>query len=380
MRLFLAVMAASCGLACSGSVGGAGGGSATGGGSASGGGSATGGGSGGGASTAPTVFVGSGNGAITVYAFDSTTGALTQTGALSNNGNPSYLAISPAHDRLYAVDETGSKVNAFALSADGGLTRLNSQSSQGTGPAHLSVDPTGQWVLVSNYGSGDIAALPATDAGVGSSVSSTNAGLNAHQIQTDSAGTHVFVPCLGSDYVALYDFAPATGQLTPHAPATVATAAGAGPRHLALHPNGSYAYLVNETDSTITAFSLSAGTLSPLQTQSTVAPSFPGSNTCAHVRVHPGGAFVFSSNRGEDTIVSWQVQPDGKLALIGRVPTGAPTPRDFTLTPDGRWLLVGNQTSNSVQVFSVDVDAGTLSATGSPVTVNSPAFVGAWSL
>src|SRR5262249_44379769 len=162
---------------------------------------------------------------------------------------------------------------------------------------------------------GDIAVLPATDAGVGASVSSTYAGMNAHQIQTDSTGTHVFVPCLGSDDVALYDLDLGTGQLTAHAPASVATAAQAGPRHLALHPGGAFAYLVNETDSTITAFSLSNGTLAPLQTQSTLDPTFTGNNTCAHVLAHPAGAFVFSSNRGEDTIVSWKVQGDGTLAL-----------------------------------------------------------------
>ncbi len=380
----------------SGGSGGSGGGVATGGGGSTGGGGgssgggtgggSTGGGAGGGsgggiAANPPTVFVGSGNGDLTVYSLDPA-GALTLRGTASGGSNPSYLAIDGARRRLYAVNENypNGMVAAFDLAPDGGLTALNQVSSQGSGPAHLSVDPSGRWVLVANYGSGTAAVLPVTDAGLGSAVDTESPGQNAHQILTDSSGTHAFVPCLGSDLIAQFDFAPATGQLTAHAPASVATAPGAGPRHLALHPGGRFAYLIAETASTMTAYALDAGTLSPLQTLSTLPAGFTGSNTGAHVRVHPNGRFVYGSNRGHDSIVVFALAADGTMTLVGHTLTGGTTPRDFTLTEDGRFLLVANQTSGDVHVFAVDADAGTLSAAGAPVTVNAPAFVGAWSL
>ncbi len=326
----------------------------------------------------PFVYV-SGSGAqIARYRMNAATGALTSLGNTPAAGNPSFLAIDVVRRHLYAADETGSQVRAFSMDASGALTSLGAVSSGGSGPAHVSVHPSGAWVLVANYGDGKVAVLPVQSNGsLGAASDVRTAGANAHQIFANAAGTVVYVPCLGANYVAQYSFDATLGKLTPLAPATVAAAAGAGPRHLALYPGKSFAYLINELNSTMTAYAIdSGGRLTSIHTLSTLPSGFSGSNTGAEVWVHPSGSWVYGSNRGDDSIVRYTLDSStGRMTLGGHDKSGGTTPRSFAIDPSGRFLLAANQGSNLTVVFAIDATTGALTATGNQVTTTGPTFV-----
>ena len=315
---------------------------------------------------------------IAYYDFDAATGALTSVGQVpAFAANPSFLALTRAH--LYAVSENTDQVGAYAIDpATGALTLIDRVASGGSGPAHLGVDRSAKFVLTANYGDGKIAVLPVrADGGVAASVSNLVAGANAHMIVSDAANRFVFVPCKGADYVAQYRFDPSSGALTPNATPTVATAAGAGPRHLAFAPSNAFAYLINETLSTLTVFAYDSATgrLSEVQTVSSRAAGATGANTGAEVAVHPNGKFVYASNRGDDTIAVFAISGNGMVALVGQVGTGT-TPRSFTLDPIGAWLLVANQDSGSVTTYAIDPSSGMPVATGASLAFTKPSFVG----
>jgi 6-phosphogluconolactonase len=326
----------------------------------------------------PFVYVSGYTTTITRYLLDTTLGSLTVKGMTTATGSPSFLAADPSRRHLYAVDETNSKVEAFAIDpANGALTHVGTdQNSGGTGPAHLTVDGSGKWVLVANYGSGDVGVLPIV-AGTGgvNAGTSLHAGTNAHEVVLDAANQHAWVPCLGSNYVAQYNFDAATGKLTAGTPPTVGTPAGSGPRHLALHPTRALAFLIEETDSMLGVYTVAGGNLTLLQRQSTRANGAAGTNTGAEVQVHPSGKFVYVSNRGDDDIGAFSVGSDGRLTPIAHTKTGGQTPRHFSIDRSGRWLLVANQGSGDVHIFAIDATSGLLSPGGAPVTFTMPSYV-----
>ncbi|MBV9948833.1 MAG: lactonase family protein [Myxococcales bacterium] len=323
---------------------------------------------------------------LAIFAVDRASGALRKTADVPSFGPaPSFLAVNAPVTNLYALDEgTPGRVGAYRIEPGSGALRfLGAESSGGAGPAHLSLDATGRYVLVANYGDGTISVLPVRtdrDGALGAPLQTLSVGAQAHMILTDPSNRYVFVPCKGADYVAQFTFDAATGALRPNArQPTVATAAGAGPRHLAFHRNGRFAYLINELDNTMTAlaFDAGAGTLSPIETQSTLPSGYSGQDTAAEVWVHPSGAWVFGSNRGDDSIVVFGVDPaTGKLARKGHTKTGGAHPRDFALDPTGRFLYVANQKSNAVVPFRFDPASGELSATAAPVEVTGASYIG----
>jgi len=318
---------------------------------------------------------------ISIFSLDTETAALTPMGTVPS-ANPSFLAVNPARTALYAVNEqTTGRLSAFAIGASGALTAINSVASGGNGPTHLAVDKTGKWVMTAHYGSGTVGVFPIqAGGGLGAAVDTEAPGANAHLIDVDPSNQYAFVPCLGTDRVAQFRFDPGTGQLTANAVPTVATAAGAGPRHLAFHPGGGFAYLINEKNETMTAFrhDPATGRLTELQT----LPALPagvglGGNSGAEVLVHPSGKFVYGSNRGHDSIVAFSLdQATGRMTLIGHTPTGGDTPRNFAIDPAGRLMLVANQGSGSIHAFRIDQATGALTAIGPVATVASPAYVG----
>lgn len=326
------------------------------------------------------VYVGSGNGRISVYRLDADAGALVPGGDFAGGPNPSYLAFQPARRRVYAVNEASTgQLSAFQVSPDGGLALLNCVSASGNGPAHLALDVTGQWLLAANYGGGQVPVVQVSDAGLGATVDVETPGTNPHLVAFTPDNRFVFVPVKGSDRVAQFRFDAATGQLSANTLAFVATAAGAGPRHLVVHPSGAWAFLLNELDSTLSSYAVSAGgALTLVDTKSTLPPGFMGANTGAHLALHPSGHFVYGSNRGDDSVVAFRVDPGtGALSLVGHVKTGGVRPRHFSLTEDGALLLAANQGSGTVHAFRVDAATGALTALGQVATVNAPAFVGA---
>ncbi len=323
----------------------------------------------------------SGNSAnIAWFDLDADTGALTATSTIASfANNPSFLAMTQTH--LYAAAEGGNRVGAYAIDqASGGLTFINDVSSSGMGPAHVSVDVAGAYAMVANYNNGAIAVLPIRgDGGLMAASQTLTAGGNAHQIITDPSNAFVLVPCKGADWVAQYTFA--SGTLTANATPHAMTANGAGPRHVAFAPGAQYAYLVNENNSTLTAFSFAAGRLTELQTVSTRATGATGANTGAEIVVHPSGAFVYSSNRGDNNVAVFRIAPTtGMVTLVGHVPTGGMTPRSFALDPSGKWLFAANQNSDTVVTFSVDTATGMPAATGATMPFDNPSFVGFVSL
>lgn len=332
-----------------------------------------------------------------IYAgrFDPETGKLGELTLAAETANPSFVALSPDRRFLYAVSEgagaefngkPSGSVNAYAINpADGNLTALNSAASAGRGPCHLSVTPDGKTVLVANYSSGIVAALPVnTDGRIGAPAAfdqheghsihpGRQKGPYAHSIYASADGRFAFSADLGTDKVYTYKLSP---LLEPAS--EVALEPGSGPRHLALSADGRRAYVINELANTITTFTVDpvSGALTPLQSVSTLPGDFTGKSTTAEVVVHPNGRFVYGSNRGNDSIAIFNVSPtDGTLTPAGHVPTQGRTPRNFSLSPDGRWLIAANQDGDSLVIFSVDANTGALSPTGQKVTVGAPVCV-----
>lgn len=324
---------------------------------------------------------------------DLKTGKLGEPMLAAEVGSPSFLTIGADHKHLYAVSEGGGSdkkpggaVTAFSIGADGKLTKLNSQTSGGSGPCHLSLDRKGSTVLVANYGSGSIESLPVAKDGSlgapatfiqhkGSSVDKgRQQGPHAHSINVDPSGRFAVAADLGLDKVLIYKLDTATSELTANDPAFYATAPGAGPRHFAFHPTKRLAFVINEMNLTLDMLSWDdvKGELKKLDSVSTVPADAnrKGAST-AEVVVHPSGKFVYGSNRGHDTIVGFKIG-DKKLEYIGNFGEGVKVPRNFNIDPTGRYLLVANQAGDSVVVFAIDAETGKLTPTGSKIVVGAP--------
>ncbi len=341
------------------------------------------------------TYTGAKSKGIYVSRFDLATGRLTAPELAATATSPSFLAVHPSKRFLYAVGETGklqgrhvSSVSAFSLDRKSGqLTLLNQASSGGLGPCHLSVDQSGKCLLVANYGSGSVAALPIQATGQlgepkeaiqhqGSSINpQRQAGPHAHFITADPANRFALACDLGLDQVLVYRLDPAKAGLVANDPPFAAVKPGSGPRHLAFHPSGRFAFLISEMGSTLTTFAYEAkrGVLKELQTVSTLPETFVGNSTCAEVQVHPSGRFVYGSNRGHDSIAIFRFDTkSSKLTLVEHQPTQGKTPRHFAIDPTGQWLLAENQDSDNVVVFRIDAETGRLSATGQAVSVGAP--------
>ena len=343
---------------------------------------------------------------IYVYRFDPTSGALTRVQTVPTP-SPSFLAIDFAGRWLYAVNELdnyGGKlsgsVSAFTINrVTGNLTYLNTQPSYGTYPAHLTVDPSGRYVLAANYGGGNLAVYPiqpngslgvATDLvqnyGAGPNPARQEAA-HAHMIAFDAAGKYAALVDLGLDKTFVYGLDTATGKLAPNDINTqlgttyqsVANAPpGAGPRHIAFARDGRYAYVINELQSTISVFSYNAarGTFAELQVISTLPAGFAGQSTTAEIVIHPNGRFLYGSNRGHDSIAIFAVDAaTGRLSAVGYEPTQGKTPRNFTIDPSGTYLFAANQASDTIVTFRVDGATGRLTPTGQITQVPTPVCV-----
>lgn len=331
---------------------------------------------------------------------DLATGKLTAPELAAESANPSFLALHPNGQFLYAVNEVNSfkgqksgAVSAFALDPrTGALTLLNEQASGGDSPCHLNVDHTGKDVLVANYGSGSCELLPLEADGRlaaasaliqhhGTSVNpSRQEGPHAHGAYFDPSNRFALVPDLGLDKVMIYRFDPAKGSLEPNDPAFASLAPGSGPRHLAFHPSGKYAYVISEMLCTVTAFNYdkARGQLELFQVLSTLpkgVPVAPNYST-AEIEAHPSGRFVYGSNRGHNSIAVFNVDSlTGRLSLVQNVSTQGKTPRGFGIDPTGQYLIAANQDSDSVVVFRIDRSTGQLTPTDETISVGAPVCV-----
>lgn len=351
-----------------------------------------------------SVYVGTYTGPRTqsrgVYLFrmDPVTGQLQPAGLAAESDNPSFLAIHPNRRFVYAVNEVsqfgGEKtgaVSAFAVDpATGKLSLRNQQPSGGAGPCHLMVDRAGRHVLAANYGGGSVAVLPIeADGRLGeptSVVQHAGEGVgpgrqsrpHAHSIHLDAAERFALAVDLGLDKVMLYRFDGAAGKLNANQPAWSAVPPRSGPRHMAFGPDGRFAYVINELNSTVTAMAYDAGhcTLREVQTVSTLPAGFAGENSCAEVAMHPSGRFLYGSNRGHDSLAAFGIdEHTGRLTVLGHVSTDGKEPRHFALDPTGRWLIAANQNSNTLVVFRIDPQTGLPQPTGVAAEVPAPVCV-----
>lgn len=332
---------------------------------------------------------------IYVYRLDLSSGALEFESKATGVESPSFLALHPEHRYLYAVNAVrevdgvpSGCVSAFRINSDtGALTSLNRQLSGGPGPCHLSVDLTGRYVLVANYAGGSVAMLPIQPDGslgeatdfvqhTGSSVNpDRQEGPHAHSINIDAGNRYAFAPDLGIDKILIYELDLNHGKLKSNRQSWVQIHAGAGPRHFDFHPNGRWAYAINELDSTMTVFNYdgSRGALTEIESVSTLPDGFGGTNHCADVHVSASGKFVYGSNRGHDSIVIFAIdEHTGQLTLVGHESTQGEIPRNFAIDPTGTLLLAANQESDSVVTFWIDPETGELNPTGHVAEVPTP--------
>ena len=289
--------------------------------------------------------------------------------------SPGFLTFSPDKKFLYCV-AGGNKIRAYKIEKDGSLSFLNEKMSTGNGPCHIEISKTGKAVVVANYGSGDTTVVSVANDGSlngeprnhshkgfdSPSKSNRQAGPHAHNAYMSPDGKYCFVSDLGLDKIVTYKFDENYEKLTLNNPPFAVVATGAGPRHFTFHPNQKFAYVINELDSTVSAFHYAGeGKLNLKQTLTTKPKGWTEYNNCADIHVHPNGKFLYGSNRGNNSIVIYSInQQDGKLTLVGHESTRGNWPRNFAISPSGEFLLVANRKTNDVQVFKIDTATGKL--------------------
>jgi 6-phosphogluconolactonase len=326
---------------------------------------------------------------VYTYSLDTKTGDLDRQHATGAGEDPTFLAIHPNGEHLYAIN-TAQEGRARAFDIDresGALTERNDQPTGDHGPCYCEVDATGEWLLVAHYFGGSVAVLPIEDDGtlgpVADSVDHT--GSSTHPERQNQPHPHAFVagpdndmayaPDLGTDEVVAYDLDTDTGAIEPVPECTASIHDGAGPRHLDYGPEEAYAYLLNEIDSTLTVLAIDDdGTLDPVTSASTLPAAFDGHNQCADIHVHSDGEWVYASNRGHDSIARFDISAPERPQLVDHTSTRGEWPRHFALTPDGDTLLAENKNSDDIYVFRVQ-DDGALEYMGSKADVPAPVCV-----
>jgi 6-phosphogluconolactonase (cycloisomerase 2 family) len=346
---------------------------------------------------------------IHIFSVDPATGALAERDVLLTPANPSALALHPLRTHLYAGNEvsnfeggkTGS-ASAYAIDrASGRLTPVNSVSSEGAGPAHVSVHPSGRHLFVANYGGGSVAVLPiapdgslgkatdvkqhagtvgatrATNAPAGSFAVSGHNAPHAHMIQADPSGRFVLATDLGLDRIFVWQFDAERGTLAPADPPWAALPPGDGPRHFAFHPNGRWLYSLQEEASTIVTFAYdgASGRLTPRQTISSLPAGFAGTNFTSAIVLAPDGRFVYVANRLHDSIAWFSIGAEGTLTFAGDEWTRGDYPRTIAFDPSGTFLYSCNQRADSVTCFRVDRPTGGLGFTGRYTPVGAPSSI-----
>jgi len=347
-----------------------------------------------------TVFVGAytGNGVSTgvhIYRLDKAAGKLTPL-ATCEVENASFLSLDPSRRFLYAVNEQGMTagqpgggLSAFGFDKQSGtLSLLNRQLTHGSAPCYVSVDQTNRYALVANYSQGNVVMFPIQSDGSLAPASdmhqhqgsSTNVqrqkAAHAHCFVIDPGNRFAHAADLGAEKVYTYRLDLVDGKLLPHAELT--TRAGSGPRHLTYHPNGKWAYLLHELDSTLAMLSYDAevGRFEELQHLSMLPDDFTGESYAAEVRVSPDGRFVYASNRGHDSIAIFAIDPTtGRMTVVDRASSGGKIPRNFCIAPSGAYMVAANQESNNLVVFRVDAASGKLTPIDEVSGVHKPVCV-----
>jgi 6-phosphogluconolactonase len=344
-----------------------------------------------------SAFAAGEKGAIHAFGFDSKTGTLIPKQRTTDVEHPFFLVISPDGRFLYSIDAEkfgdadDEFVAAYAIQGRSGkLERLNQQSAKGTASCYLDIDSTGKTVVLSNYSTGSVAALPVqADGSLGeatSFVQHEGSSVNpkrqkapyAHSIVISPDNRFALAADLGIDKVLIYRLDAAVSKLSVNtAQASVSVDPGSGPRHLTFHPNGKSVYLINELKNTVTFFAYEpqSGKLTTQQTISTLPADFDGVTHTADVKITPNGKFLYGTNRGHDSIACYRIGDDGMLSLVKIEPSLGKGPQNLLITPDGQWLICANMPGNSVVVFRINSETGELTATGEPISMPMPSCI-----
>jgi 6-phosphogluconolactonase len=332
---------------------------------------------------------------IYVFRFNELTGDAVFVDSVITS-NPSYLAVSHNGKFVYAVNEKedstrfsdGGHIAAFSFNKDNGsLQFLNKQSSGGVHPCYISVDKTGKWAIAGNYSSGTIGVVGIKKDGSLDTLkqriehfgygmnSDRQQGPHVHCTYIGKDNKYVFVPDLGIDKVMIYHFNEKTGELSENEIPFALSEPGAGPRHIEFHPNGKFAYLIEELNGTVSAFYYlpKTGELNMFQTVSALPPEYNGSIGSADIHISPDGKFLYATNRGEsNTIATFSIDKMGMLMPLAHDSTMGKTPRNFNFDPSGNFLLVANQNSDNIVIFKRDKQTGLLTDTGKRIDVGNP--------
>ena len=328
---------------------------------------------------------------INVYRVDEGSGAWSHVQRLGDLVNPSWLTLHRRRPVLYSAHGEEHEATAYSIDPGSGrLAVLNRQPTQGKNGVRLGIEASDRYLVCANYSSGTVAVLPIEpDGSLGAlrdlvpltgktgphPTEQTSA--HPHDVAFDPRGRFCLIPDKGLDAIFVFRVDEG-GKLVPGAPASVAARPGAGPRHTGFHPTAPFAFVLNELDSTLTAYRFDAetGALEPRQTLTTLPPGWNGRNTTSEIAVAPSGRFVYASNRGHDSVVVFAVEPGtGALSPVAWEPTQGKTPRFIGLDPAGATLYAANQDSDTIVAFRVDRPSGTLTPSGTVVPVGSPSTI-----
>ena len=328
---------------------------------------------------------------INVYRVDEGSGAWSHVQRLGDLVNPSWLTLHRWRPVLYSAHGQEQEATAYSIDPGSGrLAVLNRQPTQGKNGVRLGIEASDRYLVCANYSSGTVAVLPIEPDGslgalrdlvplTGKTGPHPTEQTSAHQhdVAFDPRGRFCLIPDKGLDAIFVFRVDEG-GKLVPGAPASVAARPGAGPRHTGFHPTAPFAFVLNELDSTLTAYRFDAetGALEPRQTLTTLPPGWNGRNTTSEIAVAPSGRFVYASNRGHDSVVVFAVEPGtGALSPVAWEPTQGKTPRFIGLDPAGATLYAANQDSDTIVAFRVDRPSGTLTPSGTVVPVGSPSTI-----
>ena len=330
---------------------------------------------------------------IYLFEFSADTGKLTAKGLAGETTDPSWVVVHPDGKFLYAANESGkaSSVSAFSIDPKTGkLTLLNKLPALGEDPCHLSFDKTGKYLFLANYTSGNVVVFPILpDGSLGEHTAlESDPGLtgpnkkrqdrsHAHWIEPSAHNNFVYVSDLGVDRVLIYKFDASNGTLARGEPVdhySAAVSPGAGPRHVVFAPDGKFMYVLAELSSTVTVFANEGQeTFRNIQEISALPKGFTGRNDAAEIALLPNGRFLYTSNRGHDSIAVFSIDPaKGTLTLVEDVPSGGKEPRNFVIDPTGQYLLAENQNTNSIVEFRIDPSTGKLTQAGEVIQTPSP--------
>ncbi len=331
---------------------------------------------------------------VYVYKFNSEDGSFKEISHVKTS-NPSFVTVSPDEKYVYAIHEDGrngkgGEISAFSFNKENGsLTLINQQPTEGDHPCYVEIDKTGKWVFAGNYSSGSLSVLPVNADGSLSAPTThiTHTGFGPNKDRQQKPHVHctklspdnkwLYVPDLGIDKVMIYAFNERTGKLTPGKQPFAQSQPGAGPRHITFHPNGKYAYLIEELTGHVVTYQFQKGQLKLVQRTSSLPRGQEGYAGSADIHVSPDGKFLYATNRGDfNNIAIFKIdKASGKVSILGFQSTLGKTPRNFNFDPSGNFLLVGNQETNEIVIFKRDTKTGLLTDIGKRIEVGKPVCI-----